>query len=124
MRWILAIAMFLVGLGWIGYQFECPVSAPKHRLLTSQWRRTVDGWEKVTVQENEISMLSGRIDTMSPADAWAYHPHPIVFSLLLAMLSTLVLVAFSPESSVSQRNRSRLGFTRRSGTSAEAISIG
>jgi hypothetical protein len=96
MRWIVALTALLVGAGWLGYLLDVPIDGPIHQISMAQWRRTVDGWEKVAVRSNEVSMLTGRIASVVPGDIWDSHPHPIVLSLLLAMFSTLALVAFSP----------------------------
>ena len=105
MRWIVAITAILVCTGWFSCQFDVPIGGSVHRASITEWRRTVDGWEKVAVRSNEVSVLTDHIASVVPGDIWVSHPHPLVLSLLLAMLSALALVAFSPTNSVPNLTR-------------------
>jgi hypothetical protein len=87
-RWIIAIVSLLLAAGWLACQLEASPSSSSNQLVISQWRRTVNGWERLipapTTPLSHCNDLSGCL------------PHPVVLSLLEGMLSILVLVAFSP----------------------------
>ncbi len=89
MRWIVGIALLLITTGWLACEFESPAGAAANRPLVSQWRRTVDGWERLIPVSSAAA---------APFDALTEcHPHPIILSLLEGMISVLVLVAFSSD---------------------------
>jgi hypothetical protein len=89
-RWILVVIAVVGSIGWLACAYEAaPSRAPVVR--SSHWRRTVDGWEQISIRSNPISTTTNSLGS-STASSIA-HPHPIVVSLLIAMLSALVLVA-------------------------------
>ncbi len=89
MRWIVGIALLLFATGWLACEFKAPAEAVASRLLVSEWRRTVNGWER---------LVPVAIATNAQFDALTEsHPHPIILSLLEGMVSVLVLVAFSSD---------------------------
>jgi hypothetical protein len=88
-RWILVVTVLVASIGWLG----CAYKAAQPRVpvvRSSQWRRTVDGWEQISIR-SAISATTNSLGSSTPSRV--AHPHPIVVSLLIAMLSALVLVA-------------------------------
>ncbi len=98
MRSITFMVFVLFVAGWIACQIDFPRGEIAHQ-PHGHWRRTVDGWEKVVVEANSVSIVPSDQRNLALGDLWAGHPHPIVISLLLPMLSALLLIAASPKSS-------------------------
>ncbi len=94
MRSIAAITLLLAACGWIGLEINLPNHEICRRVSTGEWRRTVDGWQKVVVNSDQITFTNGNASAYISGDFWACHPHPIVWTLLVALLSVLVLTAF------------------------------
>jgi hypothetical protein len=88
-RWIVGIALLLIATGWLACEFESPAGEIANRPLVSQWRRTVDGWERLVPASSAADV---KFDALTEC-----HPHPIILSLLEGMISVLVLVAFSSD---------------------------
>jgi hypothetical protein len=88
-RWIVSIALLLFATCWLACEIEAPASALTSRLLVSQWRRTVDGWERLVPAP---PAANAQFDIVTES-----HPHPIILSLLEGMISVFVLVAFSSD---------------------------
>jgi hypothetical protein len=88
-RWIVGIVLLLIATGWLACEFEAPVGAVTSRLLVSEWRRTVNGWERLAPV---ATAANAQFDALTEC-----HPHPIILSLLEGMVSVLVLVAFSSD---------------------------
>jgi len=93
-RWIVAIASLLFAAGWLASQLDAPPSSTSNQLVISQWRRTVNGWERLIPTPSTPFSHSN--------DLSACHPHPVVLSLLEGMLSVLMLVLFSPHEKASE----------------------
>ncbi|HEY2760850.1 MAG TPA: hypothetical protein VGI75_08905 [Pirellulales bacterium] len=93
MRTILSIAITLFLIGLLVYRADFSHRPPLDRSLQTQWRRTTDGWEKTSALFGGVSSAANITEICSA------RPHPLVMSLLIALVSTLLLVAFSPESS-------------------------
>ena len=90
MRWILVGLAVLVLAGWLGHTYE--LNLPRTpQVRTSQWRRTVDGWERIAITCKPVFPTPNLLGLPTPQHS--AHPHPIVVSLLMAMLSTFALVA-------------------------------
>ncbi len=86
MRWIIGIAAALVCLGWLACQIELADADVRPPRQEDGWRRTVGGWERlVTLQPSAAQ--AGNLPI------WRSHPHPLVATLLLIMLSVTLLVA-------------------------------
>ncbi len=90
MRIVLGTVAAVLLLGYLAYRWEVPVALPFQDGPTTQWRRTVHGWEKVSA----LGITAGAADPV--LDLWNTHPHPAVVSALVALLSLLALVACSP----------------------------
>lgn len=91
MRWIVGILLIVVWLGWAACQIEAVGHPGGARLrMEDGWRRTVGGWERhVSLPK---SAASGEASSI-----WRSHPHPLVFTSLLILLSMLLLVAFTDD---------------------------
>src|SRR5262249_12796859 len=90
MRSIVIGIALLASVGWLGCAFDSTQpEAP--RVRASQWRRTVDGWERLSIRSNAISAAASPFG--SSGASMGHHPHPTLFSLLVSMLSPFVLVA-------------------------------
>jgi hypothetical protein len=96
MRSIAFITIVLLGAGSIACLVNMSHREIAH-LPSRHWRRTVDGWEMVVVDANTISIIPRGPRDSSLGDLWTGHPHPLLVSLLLPMLSALLLIAASPE---------------------------
>ncbi|HEY2826087.1 MAG TPA: hypothetical protein VGJ04_00685 [Pirellulales bacterium] len=92
MRWIVAIALLLGATGWLACDFESPTLPAGNLLATTQWRHTVNGWERLITSPG--GSQAGRVDLAE------CQLHPIVLSLLEGMLSVLMLAAFSSTASL------------------------
>lgn len=97
MRTILGILLSLVFIGMLAYVIDSPGEPSTNTSPTTQWRRTADGWEKVSALWDSMTAHS----TMD--EMWHAQPHPIVLSLLMGLVSTFVLVAFCPAQNQRQR---------------------
>jgi hypothetical protein len=78
MRWIAALVLVLLVLTLAAA--EMPLAAPQQRVAWTDWRRTVNGWEHPDwlPQPVRTSLL-----------------HPAAAGVLLLLLATASLVAFS-----------------------------
>jgi hypothetical protein len=88
-RWIVAIVLFLSAAVWLACDLESPANSAANHLLLGAWRRTTGGWERLVPKSPAPAATSER-------DLWDCHPHPVVMSLLVGMVSVMLLVAFSP----------------------------
>jgi hypothetical protein len=89
-RWILVVIAVVGSIGWLACAYEA--APPRAAVVrSSHWRRTVDGWEQISIRSNPISTTTNSLGSSTSSSI--AHPHPIVVSLLIAMLSALVLVA-------------------------------
>jgi hypothetical protein len=89
-RWIIAIAIGVIFSGLVACSFDLPGQAAKNPMVATMWRRTTSGWEKVS------ALLTERADQLSNDETVRGYPHPLVLSLLVALISTTALVAFAP----------------------------
>ena len=80
MQWILALVIFLVGLGWIAVEYEPPLSG-EPAVVESPWRRTANGWERVE--------RWGQTSAPTPPAL-----HPLLVAVFQTALSVAALVAF------------------------------
>ena len=90
MRWIIAISLALAAVGVFALSINLPGMATVLTGPFTQWRHTADGWEKVSSLTERVSeQICGNL---APTNV----PHPVIISLLTALLSTLSLAAFTP----------------------------
>jgi hypothetical protein len=87
MRWIVGIMAVLFCLGWFACHIEVVLADTSLPRAEDGWRRTTRGWER-HVTANVVSAAK-------VIPFWQRHPHPLVATLLLIMLSVLLLVAFT-----------------------------
>src|SRR6266566_3440361 len=97
MRTILGILLSLIFIGLLACAIDSPIGTSANSTLNTQWRRTADGWEKVSALWGNMTAHSS-IDEM-----WHAQPHPIILSLLIGLVSTFILVAFCPAKNQRQR---------------------
>ena len=83
MRWIGWLLLILVGLAWAAAEVPLRGDSPEPR-GEPVWRRTVDGWERVTWWSDEPEVCRHR-----PT------PHPIVAAPLQMFLALGVLIVSS-----------------------------
>jgi hypothetical protein len=81
LRWIGWLSLWLFALGWLAAELPLEKARPGDTL--TQWRRTVDGWERAAW-------------LMPPASSPCPTLHPLVVGLLQAFLTLAALIAFSP----------------------------
>ena len=81
MRWCGWFLLILVAVGWAASEVELPEKPASSARELDCWRRTRDGWERVT-------WLRPQIPPRRPA------LHPSVVGLLELLLSVTALVAF------------------------------
>ncbi len=104
MRWIPTIVLLIVLAGWMVYHLDdSPIANTP--FVASMWRHTVDGWEKVS------DLSRAHFSESAAVDLWSVHPHPIIVSLLVAIVSLMALVAFAPTKSRGKSPRVRLKTT-------------
>jgi hypothetical protein len=89
MRWIVGITAALLCVCWLACHLEVVIADTTQPRAEDGWRRTTHGWERNITQT--------RSATESVVPFWQRHPHPLVATLLLVMLSVLLLVAFTEE---------------------------
>lgn len=90
MRWIIAISLTLVAVGFLAVWINLPGVAGDLTSPLTQWRHTTNGWERVCSLADGIT---GRISSsLTPTNG----PHPAIVSLLTGLLATLSLAAFTP----------------------------
>jgi hypothetical protein len=99
MRTILGIGLSLALIGLLVYGIDFSDQPSIDHALQTQWRHTTDGWEKAS------TLLDGIPAASNISEIWNIRPHPLVLSLLIALFSTLLLVAFSPESTPKRPRR-------------------
>src|SRR5689334_19048514 len=87
MRWIVGITALLFCVFWLACHLEVVVADTSQPRAEDGWRRTTRGWER------NVSLNTATIEKLVPF--WQRHPHPLVATLLLVMLSVVLLVAFT-----------------------------
>ena len=85
MRWIATIAVLLIAATWLACHVDPIDASAANQYVPAQWRRTTGGWERIITTPRLV-----RESYVAP------HPHPLVFTLFVGMLSAFSLVAFSP----------------------------
>jgi hypothetical protein len=90
MRWIIAISLTLVAVGFLAVWINLPGMAGELTNSLIEWRRSVHGWERVSLVTERIA--DGISNSLAPVSG----PHPAIVSLLTGLLSTLSLAAFTP----------------------------
>lgn len=100
MRWIVGITAVLFCLGWLACHVEVVSAHTSLPRAEDGWRRTTKGWER------NVSQTTATTANLVPF--WRLHPHPLVATLLLLMLSVVVLVAFTEGSFFDAKPRDRL----------------
>jgi hypothetical protein len=86
MRGIVGITAALFCLGWLAFHAEVVCVDASSPRAEDGWRRTTRGWER------NVSLTAA---TEKLVPFWRRHPHPLVATLLLVMLSVVLLVAFT-----------------------------
>ena len=99
MRTILGINLSLALIGLLVYRINFSDQPSVDHAMQTQWRHTTDGWEKAS------TLLDGIPAASNLSEIWNVRLHPLVLSLLIALFSTLLLVAFSPESTLKRLKR-------------------
>ena len=89
-RWIVGILLAVAIIGWFACRFETPTTDTRNPRVPTQWRRTADGWEKVS------ALSTATPEQRAANELAANSPHPVIMSMFVGLLSVLVLVAFSP----------------------------
>jgi hypothetical protein len=74
---------------WLACHLEVVVAETSQPRAEDGWRRTTHGWER------NITRAAAATTNLVPF--WRLHPHPLVATLLLVMLSVMLLVAFTEE---------------------------
>jgi hypothetical protein len=100
MRWIIGIAAVLFCVCWLACCLEVVIANTSQPRAEDGWRRTTRGWER------NVS-LTAATSTKS-AVFWRLHPHPLMATLLLVMLSVMLLVAFTESAFFEANLRERL----------------
>jgi len=90
MRWIIALSLTLVAVGFLAVWINLPGMAGELANPLIEWRRSAHGWERVSLVAERIS--DGISNSLAPTSG----PHPVIVSLLTGLLSTLSLAAFTP----------------------------
>jgi hypothetical protein len=92
-RHITSILAILVVAGWVACNFDVSEGrcgrgkTHANSSIDTQWRHTKDGWEKASTIFGFRSCIGEHPGVL---------PHPIVLAVLVALASTLALLAFSP----------------------------
>jgi hypothetical protein len=89
MRWIVGITAALLCVCWLACYVEVAIADTSQPRAEDGWRRTTHGWERNITQTTAA--------TANLVPRWRLHPHPLVATLLLVMLSVMLLVAFTEE---------------------------
>ena len=93
MRLIGWLLLALVGFAWVAS--EVPLSGDSPRAGPEMvWRRTVEGWEKATLWNDESAPRRPAL-------------HPMVVALLQVLLALVALIAFSRSDSSDTRQKRR-----------------
>jgi len=117
MRWIIAISLVLAAVGFLGIWIDMPGMARELTGPFTAWRRTVNGWEIASTVTERIS------DHISSSLALTSEPHPVIVSLLTALVSTLALVAFTPAKRTLLKGESKRRVVKRPKDSATGSTI-
>ena len=112
MRWIGWLLLLLVGLAWVAAEVPLHGDSPAPR-CEPVWRRTVDGWEKVTWWSDEPEVVR-HCPTL----------HPMVVALLQMFLALGALIVFSRKHRLPTRRRNHEASHGRVGRARDVKQVG